>query len=151
MIVCMMFISPTKRTLLIGSLASLMASVTLPLLAADRQVPGQYEFTVTADGKTRTSLYCVTPEDARAVNADAKTGRDYAEKAAKGTCAITLYEVRGDTVSLTMTCGGDSVRATNTTYHGDSFEGDNTYTFTADGKRMVRVSHIKAKRIGVCK
>jgi len=50
------------------------------LLAADRQTPGQYEFTVTADGKTQASTHGVTPDDAKAVNADAKAGREYAEK-----------------------------------------------------------------------
>ncbi len=150
MIAGMMFNLPTKRTLLIGSLSGLIASVALPLPAADRQTPGQYEFTVTTDGKTRVSTYCVTPDDAKAVNADAKAGREYAEKAAKGACTIAAYEVKGDTVSLTMACG-DGGRATTTKYHGDTFEGDTTYTFTANGKRSVRVSHIKAKRLGVCK
>jgi hypothetical protein len=150
MIADMMSILPTKRTLLISSLSGLIATAALPLLAADRQTPGQYEFTVTTDGKTQASTQCVTPDDAKAVNADAKADREYAEKATKDTCSVTTYEVKGDTVSFTMACG-DSVRTSSATYHGDTFDGDTTYTFTVQGKRMVRVAHIKAKRVGVCK
>jgi Protein of unknown function (DUF3617) len=150
MIAHMMSILPTKRIVLISLLSSLIAVAALPLLAADRQIPGQYEFTVTADGKTQVSTHCVTPDDAKAVNADAKAGREYAEKATKGACSVTTYEVKGDTVSYSMACG-DSVRTNSTKYHGDTFDGDTTYTFPGQGKRMVRVVRIKAKRIGVCK
>lgn len=142
---------PNKRTLLLSLLSGLIASATLPVLAADRQTPGLYEFTVTTDGKTQTSTHCVTPDDAKTVNADVRAGREYAEKTMKGTpCSVTTYEVKGDSVSISITCG-DSVRTSSTTYHGDTFEGDNTYTYTAQGKRTVHVTHIKAKRIGVCK
>ena len=147
MIAYMMTILPTKRTLLVSLLSGLIAAAAPPLLAADRLIPGQYESTVTTDGKTQTSTQCVTPDEAKAVNADAKAGREYAEKAAKGVCSVTNYEVKGDTVSLTMACG-EGGRTSISTYHGDTFDGDNTYF---QGKRVVRVSHIKAKRIGVCK
>jgi hypothetical protein len=150
MIADMMSIRSTKRTLLISFLSCLIATAALPLLAADRQTPGQYEFAVTTDGKTQASTHCVTPDDAKAVNADAKAGREYAEKATKGACSVTTYEVKGDTVSLTMACG-DGGRTSIVTYHGDTFDGDTTYTFMVQGKRVVRVSHIKAKRVGVCK
>jgi hypothetical protein len=139
-----------KRTLLMSSLSCLMAMTALPLLAADRQTPGQYEFTVKTDGKVSISTYCVTPEDAKAVNADAKAGREYAEKAAKGTCSVTTYEVKGERVSYALACG-ESVRTSSVTYRGDTFDGDTTYEFMTQGKRMVRVSHIQAKRVGVCK
>ena len=146
----MISILSAKRTLVISSLSCLIATAALPLLAADRQTPGQYEFTVTTDGKTHVSTYCVTPEDAKAVNADAKAGREYAEKAAKGGCSVTAYEIKGETVLFTLACG-DSGRTSSVTYHGNTFDGDTTYTFMAQGKRMVRVSHIEAKRMGVCK
>ncbi|HEX7420729.1 MAG TPA: DUF3617 family protein [Thermoanaerobaculia bacterium] len=113
-------------------------------------MPGQYEFTVTTDGKSHVSTYCVTPDDAKAVNADTKAGREYAEKSAKGACAITDYEAKGDKVSFSMACG-EGARSSVATYHGDTFEADTTYTFMVNGKRNVRVSHLTAKRLGACK
>ena len=139
-----------KRTLLTGTIFLLVATSAAPLLAAVRQSPGLYEFTVTTEGKANVSTHCVTPEDARAVNADEKTGREYAEKAAKGTCSVTTYEAKGDTILLTLSCGGGE-RSSKVTYHGESFEGQNTNTFLADGKRLTRISQIVAKRVGDCK
>ena len=139
-----------KRIVVMSTLCCLIAAFTTPLLAAARETPGKYEFTVIADGKTHVSTYCVTPAEADAVNADEGSGRAYAEKAAKGACSVTTYQVRGETISSTLSCG-EGERASKVTYHGDSFEGETTYSFPANGKRMVRVSHIKAKRVGACK
>jgi hypothetical protein len=62
--------------------------------AADRLTSGQYEFTTTTDGKTQTLAHCVTPEEARSVNGDAKAGREYAEKdLQRAGCSITTYDV----------------------------------------------------------
>jgi hypothetical protein len=140
----------TKRTILFASLSCVIATVALPLHAADRLISGQYEFTATTDGKTQTLSRCFTPEEAKSVNGDAKAGREYAEKAGKGTCSITAYDVKGDTVSLSMACG-DSVTTSRATYHGNTYDADTTTTFTIDGKRIVRATHVKAKRVGACK
>ena len=146
----MMSILYTKRTILFASLSGLIASVALPMQAADRLTSGQYEFTTTTDGKTQTLAHCVTPEEARSVNGDAKAGREYAEKdLQRAGCSITTYDIKGDTVSLTVACG-DSVRTSRATYHGNTYDADTTTTFTVDGKRIVRATHLEAKRVGVC-
>jgi len=136
-----------KRALPFTVLASFMASAAPSLYAADRLTAGQYEFTATTNGNTRTSTQCFTADDAKAVNADAKTGRDYAEKAAKGACKIGTYDVTGDTVSYTMACG-ESVTSTRVTYHGDSFQG---YTTTVVGTSIALTVHTQARRLGICK
>jgi hypothetical protein len=128
-------------------LVGFMASTALPLHAAERLTAGQYEFTATTNGKTRTSTQCFTANDAKAVNADAKAGRNYAETAAKGACTITAYDVKGGTVSYTMACG-ESETTTSATYHGDSFESDTTTTV---GKSIARTTHTQGKRVGSCR
>ena len=136
-----------SRVVLLTSLSALMAFAAPPLRAADRIMAGQYEFTMTTEGKTQTSTRCVTPDEAKSVNGDAKAGRDYVEKAAKGACTVKTYDVTGNTVSCTMVCGPSVVRAASATYHGDSYEGD--VTTTVGGR--AHTSHTKAKRIGACK
>jgi len=137
----------TNHAIHLALLTGSMACAATPLHAADRLTAGRYEFTATTNGNIRTSTQCFTADDAKAVNADAKAGRDYAEKAAKGACTITTYDVTGDTVSYTMACG-ESVTTTSATYHGDSFESDATTTV---GKTTARATHTTGKRAGICK
>ena len=132
------------------SLGSLMLSVALPVLAADRMAPGQYEIVTIADGKTQTDSVCATPEMANIANGDAKVGREDKQKTldrlGKGHCTIKAYDITGNTVSSTILCGKSAI-TTSTTYHGDTSESE--VTTTDSGKTMsVRV---KAKRVGACK
>lgn len=136
-----------RRAVLLTSLSVLMAFAAPPLRAAERMMAGQYEVTMTTEGKTQTSTRCVTADEAKSVNGDAKTGREYVEKAAKGACTVRAYDVTGNTVSCTMVCGPGVVRAASATYHGDGFEGD--VTTTAGGRS--HTAHTKARRIGACK
>lgn len=136
-----------RRAVLLTSLSALMAFAAPPLRAADRIMAGQYQYTMTTEGKTQTSTRCVTADEAKSVNGDAKAGREYMNKAAKGACTVSAYDVTGNTVSCTMVCGPSVVRAATATYHGDSFEGD--VTTTAGGKS--HTAHTKGKRIGACK
>ena len=113
--------------------------------AAERMAPGQWEFALTTDGSTHTMSQCITAEKALEFNGDSKSGREHAEKDAKGRCAINSYEIAGDVVSYSMTCGTrhmDSV----TTFHGDSSDG--VLVTTADGK-IIR-TQVKARRSGAC-
>lgn len=135
------------RAMHLALFTGVLACAAPPLHAADRLMAGQYSFTATTGGETRTSTHCFTADDAKAVNADAIAGRDFAEKATKGTCTIRTYDVKGDTVSYTMACG-KSVTTTSATYHGDSFEGDTT---TVVGTSILRATHTQGKREGNCK
>lgn len=118
--------------------------------AAELINPGEYEFTTTTDGNARTLSHCVTPDDAKMANGDSKSGREAAERAAKGRCTIQSYDVAGNKVSFEMTCG-DAVLASTTTYHGDTSEGDLVTTRTVNGVRSTAHTHTTARRLGNCK
>lgn len=133
-----------SRVILFASLSGLIASVAPPLRAADRVTVGEYEATVTIDGKTQTFTHCVTSGEAKWVNAGAKAGREYVERALKGACTISAYDVTGDTVSYTMACG-PNVTTCRTTYHGDTFEGGSTTTWGTPS--AITTSQGKAKRV----
>ncbi|MDQ6894648.1 MAG: DUF3617 domain-containing protein [Acidobacteriota bacterium] len=139
-----MIIRPHKGLVVFGSLLALMSIATEPLRAADRLIAGEYQATVTVDGKTQTFTHCVTAAEARWVNADAKAGRQYIEKALNGACTMKAYDVTGDTVSYTMACGPNITKC-KTTYHGDHFEGSSTSTF---GTPDETTSRGKSKRTG---
>jgi len=113
--------------------------------AAERMATGQWEFTMTTDGSTHAMKQCITAEKANEVNGDSKSGREYAEKNAKGRCTIKSYEIAGDTVSYSLTCGSRDIQSV-TTFHGDSSEG--VLTTTDEGK-PVR-TQVKARRLGAC-
>ncbi len=138
-----MIIHSHRQLALLASLPGLMALAPVPLRAADRLIPGEYQATVTVDGQTRTFTHCVTEDEARWMSADAKSGRAAIEKYMKGACTMQAYDVTGDTVSYTMACGPNIVKS-RTTYHGDSFEGGSTNTF---GTPDVTTSRGTSKRI----
>jgi hypothetical protein len=134
---------PRARVLV---LALSVLSVVAPLAAADRLRIGEWEFTTTTNGQTRTFQHCVTADDAGSVNGDAKSARAHAEKQATKGCAITDYKVDGNSVSYAMTCGARTIRST-ATYHGDTSEGE---LISKNGSEPEVVSHVKAKRLGDC-
>jgi len=101
---------------------------------------------MTTDGDTHTVSRCITAEKASEFNGDTKSGREFAEKAAKGRCTINSYEIAGDTVSYSISCSGRQMDST-TTFHGDYSEG--SLVTTTDGK-SVR-TRVKAKRLGACR
>ena len=136
-----------KRAALLASLSGLIAFAAAPLHAADRVTPGQWETTVTQDGRTYTTTDCLTPEKAKIVNADEKTVRARTEKAGAGFCVLGTYEDSGTKVSYTLTCA-KSVTTTRSTYSGDSWEGDRTNTKNG---MAPTTTHFKAKRVGACK
>lgn len=113
--------------------------------AADRIAAGQWESTMTTDGATSTAVYCLGAEQAAATNADAKAGREFAEKKAGARCAMKSYEANGDTVSYSMVCGDRAISDT-TRFHGSTSEGVKKTTF--DGKTAT--TNIKSRRLGAC-
>jgi hypothetical protein len=130
---------------------ALLAAIALtlaaaPLSAADRMQTGQWEFTSTANGETHTFKHCVTKSEVGTVNGDANSARIKAAKRAGGDCRITDYRVFGNAVAYAMVCGTTSIQS-KAAYHGDAFEAD--VKTKAEGAPEI-VSHIKAKRLGVC-
>ncbi len=135
----------TTRSILLAAGALALAAV--PLSAAERLHPGQWEFTILhADGDTSVSKHCITADEATSVNGDTKTARAYAEKKAAGRCTITAYDVQGNSVSYAMKCGAVSIRTT-AVFHGDTSESDQT---AKNGSEPEVVTHVKAKRLGDC-
>jgi hypothetical protein len=135
------------RRLFVASLFGLMVCTAPAARAADRLTVGQYEYTMTADGKpAQTYSRCLTPDDAKSVNADAKTGRELIEQTAKGACTIKNYDITGNTVAYSMSCDR-TVRTIRATYTGDAFESDTTTTIEGQNHLV----HIVAKRVGICK
>jgi hypothetical protein len=134
-----------RSTALLAAIALTLA--VAPLSAADRMVPGMWQFTSSAaNGETHTFKHCVTPDEAGSVNGDARSARANAQKRAAGTCTITDYNINGNVVSYAMVCGKTSVRST-ATYRGDAFEAD--LMTKPEGAAEV-ASHVSARRVGVC-
>jgi Protein of unknown function (DUF3617) len=131
---------------LIGFAALLAASARLD--AAERMVPGQWEFTMTTKGASHSSKYCVDADLAAVANGDSRSGREAAERQAaktKSNCAITDFTVKGDTVSYTMTCGARTIRST-ATYRGDQYEG----TLKTKTASEETTTDVVARRLGPC-
>jgi hypothetical protein len=135
-----------ERTVLLTLIGGFLVSTTSPLRAADRMAPGQWEFTMTGDGESRTTKQCMTRDQANEMNGDTKTARSFAEKRANGRCTIKAYDIQGNTVSYSLVCGERTIDST-TTFSGDTSEGT-LKTTTADGKVDARI--VKARRLGAC-
>jgi len=125
--------------------ALFLCSFSQLLFAADRMERGQWEFSMTTDGSTRTMTQCITADKANEVNGDTQTARSYAEKNSNGRCTIKSFEAAGDKVSYSLTCGARQIDSV-TTFHGDSSEG--SLVTTSEGKSIT--TQVKAKRLGAC-
>jgi hypothetical protein len=134
-----------KRTFLLISLGGCFFGLTLPLRAADRMAAGQWEFTMTGNGESRTFKQCMTPDQANEMNGDSKTARGFAEQRNKGRCTIKSYDVLGNTVKYSLVCG-DRTIVSSTTFTGDTSEG--TLTTTSNGQ--IDAKTVKARRLGAC-
>ena len=133
----------------IGSQTVFCALLVAPgaLWAGARVVNGQWEYTMTADGKAEpnTITVCMSAEEAAAFNGDSKTGRAYFEKKQPKTCTIKSFDLQGNTMSYHLECGARSIE-NKVTFHGDTSEGV-TITKAPDGTHTM---HTKARRLGAC-
>jgi hypothetical protein len=135
-----------KRTLLFTSICFLLRAGTPSMRAAERMAAGQWQFTLTSNGESRTMKQCMTPDQANEMNGDTKTARAFAEKRTQGRCTIKSYDIQGNTVKYSLVCGDRTIDSS-TTFTGDTSEGTLTTT-TADGKVDTRT--VKARRLGAC-
>jgi hypothetical protein len=121
-------------------LTCLLASLALSADAADRVHAGQWDTTMTVNGKTRTLSACIPQGEADAMNGDANSIRAAVEKSTAATgCKVTDVKVNGGQVIVASICAGKEGLGT-TVYHGDSAE-----TETANGAKFL------ARRVGACK
>jgi hypothetical protein len=103
----------TRLALLRASIVVFVLVATARLDAAERMVPGQWEFTMTTKGASHSSKSCVDADLAAVANGDSRSGREAAEKNAaktKSNCAVVDFTVEGDTVSYALTCGDRTIR-----------------------------------------
>jgi Protein of unknown function (DUF3617) len=133
------------RALLGAATACCLIAGSSLLYAADRMLPGQWEFTTTTEGDPHVFAHCMSTEDAGQVNGDSKSGKLAAEKKAEGRCTVESFAAAGNSVEYTLVCGSRTIKSA-TVFHGDSSEG--TLTTTVDGK--VVTSQVKARRLGAC-
>jgi hypothetical protein len=137
----------SRAPIVVAGLAVLLVASAW-LDAAERMVPGQWEFMMTTKGASHSSKYCVDADLAAVANGDSRSGREAAEKNAaktKSNCIVTEFTAKGDTVSYTMTCGDRMIRST-ATHHGDRYEGVlKTKTATEE-----TTTEVKARRLGAC-
>lgn len=130
-----------KRSIRNFSLAFFIA-IALPtatVRAADRVHAGEWETSVDSGGRSRVMKACVTPAEADVMNGDEKKLREGIEKATAGTgCTVTAVKASGSQVTVTSQCAVGANTGT-TTYHGDSYDSENT-----NGTK------VHAKRIGAC-
>lgn len=113
--------------------------------AAERLESGKWESLVAADGQTQTLTYCITQEEAASINGDSKTGREFAQKKvqkAATPCLIKSYEIKGEVVSYTMTCGNRTI-VDRTSYRGETSEG--IKTIAKDGR--TQTLQIRSRRV----
>lgn len=131
---------------LLGAIA-FCCPVALPssLYAADRMIPGQWEFTMITDGAQRVFTSCMSVDDAKQVNGNSDSGRAAAERKSGGRCTVKSFTVGGNSVEYTLVCGTRTINSM-TVFHGDSSEG--TLTTTVEGKATT--SQITAHRVGAC-
>ena len=127
-------------------LTSLPFSTALHAASSISITPGQYQLTMTKDGKPfHTMTQCFTPENANL--GDAKTARALIEKTFKEQgCTVKTYNMTGNKVSYSLLCG-ETVMTASSTYQQEGFEGD----MTSKGRQSSYSVHTSAKRIGACK
>lgn len=133
------------RIFVVLCLTSLLFSTALHAANSISITPGQYQLTMTKDGKPfHTMTQCFTPENANF--GDAKTGRALIEKTFKEQgCTVKTYTVTGNKVSYSLVCG-ETVMTASSTYQQQGFEGD----MTSKGRQSSYSVHTSAKWIGAC-
>jgi Protein of unknown function (DUF3617) len=131
--------------ILVPSLGVVLLFAGARLDAADRMVPGQWEFTMTTNGETSSVKTCITQELAASANGDTRSAREAAQRGAGTTCTISEFKVEGNVVSYSMKCADTTIGSTST-YHGESLEAVmKTKRGTAE-----TTTAVKARRLGVC-
>jgi hypothetical protein len=99
-----------KRSLALAGLIALGFTVGPSLRAQDRMRPGQWETTVTSDGKSTSITSCITAAESAIANQSAKELRVSMEKSVatsgKGSCKVTVkdFTAADNVVTTEVTC-----------------------------------------------
>ncbi len=126
----------------------LAIAVAAPLAAEDRMSAGLWELTTTTGGRPpNVHQTCFTAEMVELGNRPAAVLREETAKSVskRGLCTLKDFKMEGDTISMTETCGEQTI-AMKTKYSGSAFE--TVSTTTGKGARETR---IVGRRLGACK
>jgi hypothetical protein len=132
----------TRRMNAARALALLLSALAFAAAAAgnfDRLRAGQWEVTVSANGKSAVHSACVAPAVADAINGDLASVRGHAQAKAAPGCTVTDVKVNGAQVIVVSRCAGGETVA-KTTYRGDSWDAADS-----EGTRT------RARRTGECR
>jgi Protein of unknown function (DUF3617) len=137
------------KTTVIPGVVFLTLSAATGLLAQERMRTGMWENTVTAaSGQTATHSTCFKAADAAKSNGSPETVRAETEKGmSKSGCTLQDFKLDGNTLNLTMVCGGTTIHQETKFHEGDTFE--TTMTNTEGG--VAKVAQIEGRRTGDCK
>jgi hypothetical protein len=107
--------------------ASAVACLAVAAEAANRVRAGQWEMTVMVAGREVSRSTCLSQADADAINGDARSIKEYAERVSSPAgCKVTDVTINGNQIIVTSVCAAGKQNVGTTTYHGDSFETVNT-------------------------
>jgi Protein of unknown function (DUF3617) len=123
---------PGRRAWCVAAIALVLAAT--PAAAADRLHAGEWEVASDSGSSVRV---CMKPADVELYNGDEKTIRARLEQkfSGRGGCALTDLKLSGDRIAVTVTCNG-AARTETTTYHGDSYDLENSTGGKAHAKRL---------------
>jgi Protein of unknown function (DUF3617) len=134
------------KAIALPSLVSLILIGAASLQAADRMKSGQWEVSVTDNGRTATNTHCDKPEQVKMANGSPEEIRASLEKSAAALhCTLQDFKMESDTISYTYACPGRST-ASKTSYHGDSYETEVISKVGAED----HTRQIKGRRLGEC-
>jgi hypothetical protein len=131
---------------ILSSLATLLAISAPSAQAQERMKSGQWEVTITSEGKSSTNAHCIPPDQVRMGNGSSEQIRTTMEKGAAAIhCNLQDFKVDGDSISYTYACPASTTKS-KTTYHGNSYESE--IVSIRAGKEQTR--QIKGRRLGDC-
>jgi hypothetical protein len=127
--------------------AVLFAVGAQSVLAADRMKSGQWEVTISANGRSATNTHCDPPGAVKMTNGSSEEIRSALEKSAVTLqCKLQDFKMDDTNISYSYACA-DKTMETKTSYHdGNTFE--TTRTTKVGGQEQTSVT--KGRRVGEC-
>ena len=114
--------------------------------AADRLVPGEWEFTNKTGRDSYAYKKCLKDADAAQVNGEAAAARAAMEKDMAGRCTVESFAVNQNTVDYILVCASQRIQSS-TDYRGERSEA----TITVSAGTDVTTSTVKGRRLGPCR
>jgi hypothetical protein len=130
----------------LSSLATLVAIGVPSASAQERMKSGQWEVTITSEGKSSTNAHCITPDRVSMGNGSSEEIRATMEKGAAAIhCNLQDFKVDRDTISYTYACPASTTKS-KTTYHGNRYDSE----VVSIRARKEQTRQIEGRRLGDC-